>query len=147
MTCVLTGHRVLPKDFDENRLYDGLESLIRSGYDRFLCGMAMGFDLLALECLVSLRRKYRFTIEACVPFDGQETAFPYAEKKKYRELIAWCDVVHILFSEYRDGCYLARDRFMADRADLLYAYCTRERGGTAYTVNYAKKKGVEVRFY
>ena len=147
MTCALTGHRALPKYFDENRLLDDLEQLIKGGCDKFICGMAMGFDLAALECLVNLRKKYRFVIEACVPFHGQENTFPPAAKEKYRDLIAWCDVVRILYPEYRDGCYLARDRFMVDRADILYAYCVRERGGTAYTVNYAKKKGVEVKFY
>lgn len=147
MTCALTGHRVLPKNFDENRLFDDLEELIKAGCDKFICGMAMGFDLACLACLVALRQKYQFTIEACVPFNGQENTFPPAAKAKYRELIAWCDVVRILYPEYREGCYLARNRFMVDRADLLYAYCSRERGGTAYTVNYAKKKGIEVRFY
>ena len=147
MTCALTGHRVLPKNFDENRLFDDLEELVKGGCDKFICGMAMGFDLVALKCLVDLRRKYQFAIEACVPFNGQENTFPLAEKEKYRELIAWCDIVRILYPEYEEGCYLVRDRFMVDRADLLYAYCKRERGGTAYTVNYAKKKGVEVKFY
>ena len=147
MICALTGHRVLPKNFDKNRLFDELEELIKAGCDKFICGMAMGFDLAALECLVTLRQKYRFVIEACVPFNGQENTFPPAVQEKYRELITWCDIVRILYPEYQDGCYLARDRFMVDRADLLYACCSRERGGTAYTVNYAKKKGVEVRFY
>ena len=147
MTCALTGHRVLPKNFDENRLFDDLEALIKGGCDKFICGMAMGFDLAALSCLVALRKKYRFMIEACVPFNGQEETFSPAAKEKYRELIAWCDVVRILYPEYCDGCYLARDRFMVERADLLYAYCVRERGGTAYTVNYAKKKGLKVQYY
>ena len=147
MTCVLTGHRVLSKNFDENRLFDDLEELIKGGCDKFICGMAMGFDLVALSCLAELRKKYRFVIEGCVPFNGQEDTFPPVQREKYRELITWCDVVRILFPAYEDGCYLARNRFMVDRADLLYAYCVRERGGTAYTVHYAKKKGVEVKFY
>ena len=145
-SCALTGHRSLPRDFDSNGLYDGLEALIKEGYDRFLCGMAAGFDLLALDCLVSLRAKYRIQIEACVPFMGQENGFSLSEKKKYRELIPWCDVVRVLFPDYQNGCYLARNRYMVDRADLLFAYCTRENGGTAYTVKYAQNKGVEVRF-
>ena len=145
MTCALTGHRALPPDFDRNALYDGLEELILNGYNRFLCGMAMGFDLLALDCLVSLRSRYRIQIEACVPFDGQESKFPLEEKRRYRDLIAWCDVVHILYPSYQNGCYLARDRYMVERADLLFAYCTRDKGGTAYTVNCARELGVEVK--
>ena len=147
MTCALTGHRNLPPSFDRNVLYDDLEEIVKAGYDNFLCGMAWGFDLAALECLVELRQKYRFCITAYVPFDGQEEKFPPAEKKRYKELMSWCDVVRILYPAYQNGCYLKRDRMMIDRADLLYAYCTRSTGGSAYTVKYANARGVEVRFY
>ena len=38
-----------------------------------------------------------------------------------------------------------RNRFMADNSDVLIAvYDGSEKGGTAYTVNYAKKKGLDV---
>ena len=120
-TCALTGHRALPPDFDRNGLYDGLEELIRAGYNRFLCGMAMGFDLLALDCLVALKGKYRIRLEACVPFDGQENSFSIEEKRRYRELIQWCSVVRVLYPAYQNGCYLSRDRYMVDRADILFA--------------------------
>lgn len=146
MTCALTGHRKLPPDFDRNGLYDGLEELIKEGYDRFLCGMAAGFDLLALDCLVALQAKYRIYIEACVPFDGQENSFSIEEKRRYRELIQWCSVVRVLYPAYQNGCYLSRDRYMVDRADILFAYCVKETGGTAYTVRYARTKGVKVIF-
>ena len=65
-SCALTGHREIESGFDENRLYDKLEELIRSGYDYFYCGMAQGFDLLALGCLCDLKRKYKIFVEACI---------------------------------------------------------------------------------
>ena len=43
----LTGHRAL-ENFDEDALAYELESLIGEGYTAYLCGMAQGFDLLAL---------------------------------------------------------------------------------------------------
>ena len=54
--------------------------------------------------------------------------------------------MHILQEKYEAGCLLARNRYMADRADVLLAYCERESGGTAYTVRYAQKHGVPVEF-
>ena len=36
---------------------------------------------------------------------------------------------------------------MVDRADILFAYCVKEKGGAAYTVRYAEEKGVPVRFF
>ncbi len=143
--CALTGHRVLPENFDKNALYDGLEELIRTGCDYFYCGMAEGFDLLALECLVALKQRYRITIEACIPFEGQEKHFSRENRALYRRLLDWCEQRTVIFPSYRGGCYLVRDRYMVDRADVLFAYCNRETGGAAYTVNYARARGVEVK--
>ncbi len=146
-TCALTGHRELPAAFDRNRLYDGLEELIRGGCDRFLCGMARGFDLTALACLADLKEKYKISLVACIPFAGQERGFCERDRREYLRLLDACDEKIVLCEEYRAGCLLARDRYMADRADVVYAYCTRTEGGAAYTVSYARKKGVKVVLY
>ena len=142
--CALTGHRELPPDFNKNALYDKLEEFLKAGCDSFFCGMARGFDLLALECLVALKQKYRFYIEACIPYTGHENGLSRAEKKHYLELLEWCDQKTILFDGYKSGCFLARDRYMVDCSDVVLAYCTKETGGTAYTANYALKKGKPV---
>ncbi len=144
--CALTGHRDLPPDFDRNALYDELEELIREGYDCFLCGMACGFDLTALDCLVELKQKYPIGLEACIPYEGQANGFPAEEKARYDRLLAFCDEKSVLYRGYDRGCFLGRDRYMVDKADLVLAYLTKNTGGTAYTVRYAKKKGVKVQF-
>lgn len=144
--CALTGHRELPCGFSRNDLTDLLEKVIRQGYDKFLCGMAQGFDLFALECLVYLKRKYRIGLEACIPYKGQERGFPTAEKEKYRALLGWCEEKTVLFDRYGSGCFLARNRYMVDRADAVVAYCQKTTGGTAYTVRYAEQRGIPVIF-
>lgn len=142
--CALTGHRELPHGFDKNAVYDRLEELIKGGCDTFFCGMAEGFDLLALDCLKDLKKKYRIYIEACIPYAGQELRFPAEEKKKYRALLDWCDKKTVLFPSYRNGCFLIRNRYMVDCADALLAYCVKKQGGSAYTVNYAREKGLPI---
>ena len=144
--CALTGHRKLPDYFDRKLLFDELEALVKSGYTTFFCGMAMGFDLLALQFLVELKERYPLYLEACVPFKGQENSFSGADRLLYRELITKCDFVTVLFDEYKNGCFLVRDRYMVDCADTLFAYCTKTSGGSAYTVRYAKQTGREVIF-
>ncbi len=145
--CALSGHRDLPEDFDGNAVYDDLEQIIREGYTEFLCGMAKGFDLLALQCLLDLKRRYHVRVVACIPFRGQEKHYPPKEREIYRELLERCDETRVLSEGYFNGCFLARDRYMADECDLLYAYCIRTKGGTAYTVRYAISRGKEVRLY
>ena len=145
-TCALTGHRALPEDFDENALYDKLNELIELGCTKFLCGMACGFDLRALRCLIDLRMKYRFEIEACIPYRGHDAKFSAEEKKLLKKGLELCDRVTVLFEHYRAGCFLARNRYMVEHADAVLAYCKKEQSGTAYTVDYAFKKGVPVIF-
>lgn len=142
--CALTGHRELPADFDKNALIDLLEERILAGTDYFLCGMAAGFDLLALECLLYLRQKHKIKIEACIPCLGQESSFGSYERERYQKFLEACDRKTVLFDNYRQGCYHARDRYMVNCADELVAYCKRTKGGTAYTVREAGKKGIPV---
>ncbi len=146
MKCALTGHRDLPENFDVNKLYDALETAINEGYDTFYCGMARGFDLLSLDCLVALSRRYKIKLVACIPYEGHENSLSFETQKKYRSLLEWCDEKVVLYPAYCYGCYHARDRYMVDRADLVIAYCTRGSGGTAYTLRYAEKTGKEIRY-
>lgn len=145
-SCALTGHRTLPLDFNENSLLNKLEELIEKGCKRFYCGMAQGFDLLSLKCLVHLKQRYDFSIEACIPYVGQERGYSSADRALYRELLKSCDERTVFFESYRDGCFLIRNRYMVDNADTVLAYCLKHTGGTAYTANYAIKKGVPVIF-
>lgn len=144
--CALTGHRKLPGNFDLNALYDALEELIKEGYTRFCCGMAWGFDLTALECLADLKQRYHVRIEACIPYAGYEHGMPAEGRKKYRILLSWCDDKTVLYPAFFNGCFLARDRYMVDKADLVLAYCKKPTGGAAYTVRYAAEKGKPVEF-
>ena len=145
LCCALTGHRVLPETFDRSALSSALEELILEGYTTFLCGMARGFDLLALSCLVDLKGRYHVRIEACIPYRDQVKSMPAAEREQYERLLVFCDEKTVLSERYYPSCLLFRNRYMVDKCDLLLAYCTKSKGGAAYTVDYAHKRSVEVR--
>ena len=145
-SCALTGHRILPASFNRRILFDELEDLIRKGCNTFFCGMAEGFDLLSLQLLIELKERYPIYIEACVPFKGQERGYSSENRSLYREALKKCDQITVLFERYQNGCYLARDRYMVDCSDFLFAYCTRSSGGTAYTVRYANSTQKPVQY-
>ena len=126
--CALTGHRVLGKGFSRERLEQCLRALIAEGADTFYCGMALGFDLYCCELLLRLREDS-----------------PRA-KEKYEALLSACDEKIVLHEKYENGCMFERNRCMVDRCDVLLAYLETERGGTFYTVNYAKKRGKRIVF-
>jgi len=64
--------------------------------------------------------------------------------EKYNILLEKADEKVILNDEYKRGCYYQRDRYLVDNSSLCISYQTRKKGGTAYTVDYANKQGLQV---
>lgn len=140
-TCAFTGHRELPRDFSYTALKKQIAALIEEGVHTFYIGMARGFDLAAAKAVISLKKKYpQIRWVACIPFFGQEKNFCALDKKKYVKYLQQADEKQILSENYYKGCMHERDRYMADRADVLVAFLRHDTGGTAYTVRYFQKK-------
>ena len=147
MKCALTGHRVLGKDFPRGALEEDLKKHILQGADTFYCGMALGFDLLCCEILVSLKTEWPVKIVACVPCADQSARYPYEMRRLYEDLLRECDEKIVLHEHYEEGCMFERNRRMVDECDVLFAYLRSNRGGTRYTVSYALKKGKKVVYF
>ena len=140
-TCAFTGHREVKDDLDIGLLTKTVKEFIEDGYDTFLSGMAMGFDLIAASVVLDLKKDYpHIKLIACVPCSEQERYFSAAEKKKYNYIIEKCDEVKTLSSHFYRGCMQARDRFMVDNCSLVIAYRRTNTGGTHYTVKYAAEQ-------
>ena len=136
-SCAFTGHRVLGEDFSARNLKKEVEKFILSGVDTFYNGMAMGFDMVAAEIVLSLKKKYNYIkLIACIPCLNQEKYFDSAHKEKYANLLKQADEQVLLSENDHPGCMQKRDRYMVDHADYLMTYCRKEDGGTAYTVKY-----------
>lgn len=139
-SCVFTGHRNLDTDFSARRLKKEIKNAINRGVEVFYNGMAMGFDLIAAEKVLELRKKNpQIRLVACVPCYGQEKNFSDKDKKRYVNVLKKADEKVILSENYYRGCMHVRDKYMADRADMMIAYCKKETGGAAFTVKYFKK--------
>lgn len=137
-TCAFTGHRQVEDNFDVNRLEEVISAYVEEGYCTFLCGMAVGFDMIAAEIVIKLKNKYpEIRLVACIPCEGQSRYFSVVEKQRYKKFLQSCDEVKILSDRYYRGCMQARDRYMVDNSQLVIAYKRVNSGGTYYTLNYA----------
>ena len=140
-TCAFTGHRKLEEDCAAEKLLEETEKMILRGAETFYNGMAMGFDLLAAETVLFLKKKYPYIrLVACVPCYGQERHFRAEDKQRYTEILKRANEQVVLSEHYYQGCMQVRDKYMADRADALIGYCKKDKGGAAYTVGYFRKK-------
>lgn len=143
-TCCFTGHRTLPGErlaAIEAAIGEQLQAAIREGYTHFLCGMASGADLLFAKAVAAQKQQHPITLEAAIPYPGRLNT-PDA---LFRELIACCDRVTTHSQAYHPGCYHLRNRRMVESSSRLIAvYNGEATGGTASTLRYARKQGLEI---
>ena len=157
MTVCFTGHRPqgLPFGFNENhpdciqlkkRLADEIGTLIAQGADTFYTGMAQGVDTFAAEAVLTCKKTNPdICLIAAIPCPDQAKKWSAESKKRYNSILEQCDETVLVNPCYFNGCMHVRNRYMADRSDILLAvYDGNPKGGTASTVQYAKKKGLTV---
>lgn len=155
-TCCFTGHRAekLPWKNDERApgclrlktaIQDVLCSLYDAGFRHFLCGMATGADMYFGEAVAALREEHPdVTLEAAVPFSGQEKSWPVFWQRRYFRLAEACDDIAVLHQSYTPTCMMDRNRYMVDRSAILVAAYSGAPGGTRATVRYALRQGLQV---
>ena len=148
-TCCFTGHRDIPTDRLQ-MVMTGTEAkvreLISQGYRYFGVGGAIGYDTIVAEMLFRLReREYPWIrIILVYPFDRFISRWNNKQKATYERLLPMYDKrVCVCKSPSREA-YLTRDRHLVDCSSVCVAYCTRQTGGTAYTIRYAVARGVPV---
>ncbi len=132
----------------KNQLYSTISALIGEGANSFFTGMALGVDIWAAEIVIGLRRTHpEIRLTALVPCPEQDKMWTNSQKKLYREILEQCDEVLTLSGQYEKGCMHKRDRELVNRCDVLVAVFDEQnakKGGTQYTVHYARSKGKKV---
>ena len=148
ISCCFTGHRDIPASAEKcirKKLSDVIIQLIEEGYTEFYTGGALGFDTIAAETVLSLRMKHEnIHLHVIMPCRNQTRGWSAEDALLHDEINKLADEVLCLSESYYSGCMHARNRYMADHSSKVIAYLTKTSGGSAATVNYALKKGIEV---
>lgn len=147
-TCCFTGHRALPPE-ERGAIAYQLEQtvimLIQAGIRFFGAGGARGFDTLAAQTILKLRRKYpHIKLTLVLPCLSQTQGWRDEDIKVYESIKTAADKVTYTSEKYTQGCMHKRNRHLVDHSSICVCYLTEDWGGTAYTVNYAKKQGLKV---
>ena len=147
-TACFTGHREIPKRDMRKIRQNTLSAIIKAyknGYRYFGSGGAVGFDLIAADCVLHLKKKYSdIRLILVLPCYGQTKYWSDEEKKKYNKIKEKADKIVFTSEQYYNGCMQKRNRHLADNSSLCICYLTKNTGGTAYTVNYARKNGLRM---
>ncbi len=147
-TCCFTGHRVLSGEEEARlavRLRETLTELIGQGVSRFVSGGALGFDQLAARVVLGLMREHpQIRLIMMLPCRSQAEKWTPRQAALYGEILSHSSEVHYVCDNYTSGCMFMRNRAMVDMSGVCVSFQKRERGGTAYTVSYARRQGVQV---
>lgn len=147
-TACFTGHRKIASEQQRivaERLKQTVEKLILNGYCYFGAGGALGFDTLAAECVLYLKKQYpQIKLILVLPCKTQTRGWDSEDIAIYEQIKAQADKVVYTSEEYTRDCMFKRNRHLVDNSSVCIAYLTESKGGTAYTVNYAKQKKIQV---
>ena len=144
-TCCFTGHRQIPAEYLPTlsaKLRKTLISYIEKGYTFFGAGGALGFDTLAAQEVLNLRNQYQdIKLILVLPFRDQAERWKAEDIEEYERIKRSADKVVYTSDHYYSGCMHKRNRHLVDCSSLCICYLTNPTGGTAYTVDYARKMG------
>lgn len=146
--CCFTGHRIVGKDdFSYDRLIGYIKGLYKiKGVDTFICGGAIGFDTVAGEAVLEVKKEIpELRLVLFLPCKNQDARWNSADKKRYGNILKSADYVDCPDTEYKDGVMKARNYKMVDNSSYCICYFNGKfASGTGQTVRYAQKSGKPV---
>lgn len=145
MTAAVTGHRPhkLNEEYDmkgpvSKAIFDTLsKALIDHNITRGISGMALGVDMLFANACIRLGIPFT----AAIPCKGQEQKWPYSSQLLYESILSRADKVVIISPYYTPRAMQARNEWMVDHCDKVFAVWDGSAGGTKNCVDYARKQG------
>lgn len=152
-----SGHRRerLPKNKKDMRklkhfLSNEIDNAIKNGIYTFYFGACYGFDLMCADIvlkrriIINLITPVKIKLIAVVPFEKQALRWSENDIMLYNNILKQCDNVIKINKDYKNGCYFERNRYMVDHSGTLICYYNGGKGGTAYTVDYAKENNLKI---
>ena len=155
-TCCFSGNRpkCLPWIDDENSLiykqyYIKLRQLvinsINEGYENFVCGGAIGGDLMFAKIIIELKKVYNITLEFALPFKDHTTLWKREQKEQFNKLTPFTDTItYVSIEPYQyKSIYFIRNRYMIDKSSKIISLWNGLSKGTGYTIKYAINHGLK----
>lgn len=144
-----SGHRKLPEDCTELRanLEKAIISLIKQGVVFFGSGAALGFDQIASETVLKLKKDYphiKLVMVLPCPPNEQSMKWSREQREHYEILLKQADKIRQVSPKYTSTCMFERNRRLVDCSAYLICYLRENSGGTFYTVNYAEQQGLKI---
>ena len=153
-TCCFTGHRKLPEeDIDAivGKLDHAIKLLAYAGYEYFICGGALGFDMLAEErVLHAAKTNPKIKLVLALPCRNQTEKWGKEEGgiefvRKYHSIRGLASATYYIEDFYTSDCMRRRNYSMVERSSFCVAYYNGNfRSGAGQTFRMAEKEGLKI---
>lgn len=104
--------------------------------DRFISGMALGWDQACAQACISLGIPF----EAAVPFRGQESKWPAFSQGVYLGLLSNADSITYVDQCYSPAAMQRRNEYMVRHSDGVVALWDGSSGGTGNCIRFAREQ-------
>ena len=110
--------------------------------DETILEHTIGYEQLAVDLTADMAQKEPNSfVKAQLDFALVED---FDHLYRYADLLDNSDHVICLNDSFKKGCMHQRNRYIVDRSSLLISAFNGTKGGTEFTVNYAKKQGLRI---
>ena len=150
VVAAFSGHRMIPENNVAEiraKVRREIKSLYAQGVYVFLNGMAIGFDMLAAEEVISLKKELPYIkLVAVIPCRQQAAKWRKDDIIRYNNILLNADEKVVLSENYFRACFLKRNDYMIDHAAHLICYYdgVEYGGGTFYTYRKARTKNLQI---
>lgn len=141
-TCAFAGHREVYQSGIEKRLDAEIEKMLQNDDEFLFLNGGMGqFDNMGASAVRMAKRRHP---EKCITL---ALVLPYLsnrlnrDKEYYRLYYDQIMIPDELDTIHYKAAIQCRNRWMADRSDIVIAYVCRDFGGALTTVKYAQRQG------
>lgn len=152
LRMALTGHRLVRLGYSQHlesddwrRMIDWLKEQIKilDVTDAY-CGMADGCDCVYALAVIELKKEaYPINLHCVLPCENYNSSY-YV----YNLIKKNADTLVSLSKEFYKGCDNARDQYMVDHSDKLFAIWDGIKSGGVYsTIRKAQKKNMDIIYY
>ncbi len=148
ISACFTGHRLIPSKeiaIITQNLKNVLIKCIKNGYRCFYTGGALGFDTVAAKTVLELKTEYpHIELILVLPCHNQPRKWKEADIAEYDKIRCRADKIIYTSEHYYTGCMHKRNRYLVDHSSFCICYLNHNKGGTAYTVDYAKRHSLNI---
>lgn len=152
-TCCFTGHRKLPGE-SIDKISDKLDHVIsilsRAGYEYFVCGGALGFDMLAEQRIIAAAENGKnVKLVLALPCRNQTENWVGESgiqmMREYQRIKGLAESIYYIEDFYTDDCMKQRNASMVEFSSFCVAYYNGNfRSGAGQTYRMAEKAGLKI---